>query len=219
MMLMLGVLAKHLENHPAAAMLGHLDRALDVLRSLLDGLLDISRLDAGIIVPRLEDIPVQPLMTRLGEEYRLRAVEKGLSLRVVGCHATVRTDPVLLERILRNLLENALRYTLAGGILLGCRHHGDMLRIEVCDTGVGIPQDQLQMIFEEFHQLGNPERDREQGLGLGLAIVRRLATLLGHRIDVQSRVGRGSCFSVALPCGPPREHHRQAAWSAEPEAD
>ena len=123
----------------------------------------------------------------------------GLGWRVVPSSLSVRSDPRLLEQMIRNLLSNAVKYTNKGKILLGCRRRGDKLRIEVWDTGIGIPEEQLQAIFEEFHQLDNPARERSKGLGLGLAIVERLADLLGHAVDVRSRPGKGSVFAVEVP--------------------
>jgi two-component system CheB/CheR fusion protein len=122
---------------------------------------------------------------------------------VVSGSLTVRSDRRLLEQIVRNLLSNAVKYTTDGKLLLGCRRRGDNLRIEVWDTGPGIPELELQAIFEEFHQLDNPARERSKGLGLGLAIVQRLADLLGHKIDVRSRVGAGSVFTIEVPLGRP----------------
>jgi two-component system, sensor histidine kinase len=126
-----------------------------------------------------------------------------LSLAVVCGDAIVRSDPVLLERIVRNLLANALRYTSAGGIVLGCRPRGRGYSLEVWDSGEGIPRRDIERIFEEFYQVGNSSRDRSRGLGLGLAIVRRLAELLGHDVFVASREGRGSVFRVVVPAGDP----------------
>jgi signal transduction histidine kinase len=118
---------------------------------------------------------------------------------VVRCSAWIRSDPLLLSRMIRNLVENALRYTETGRILVGCRRRGRHLRIEVHDTGVGIPEGRLAEVFEEFVQIGNRERDGDKGLGLGLAIVRRLAQLLQHPLDVRSRLGQGSTFAVDVP--------------------
>lgn len=166
---------------------------------LLDALLDVSRLDADVLQPRLRDIAVADLMEHLEAEFASQALMKGLALRTVVSSVVVRTDPGLLGRILRNLMSNAIRYTEAGRILLGCRHRGSCLRIEVWDTGIGIPEDKRNAIFEEFYQLGNPERDRTRGLGLGLAIVDRIAKLLGHPVVVRSRPGNGSMFAVEVP--------------------
>jgi PAS domain S-box-containing protein len=180
----------------AVKALGSMEQALDGLRMLLDSLLDVSRLDAGLVVAHPAVVPLGPLLERLAAEYRPRVAAKGLRLRMVGTDAAVRTDPALLERILRNLLENSLRYTERGGILVGCRRHGDRLRLEVVDTGVGIAPEKIDEIFEEFYQGHNPERDRTKGLGLGLAVVRRLGRLLGHEIEVRSAPGRGSAFAI-----------------------
>ncbi|KAA0679005.1 PAS domain S-box protein [Roseomonas genomospecies 6] len=183
-------------GHELVASMGH---SLDALKLLLDSLLDVSRLDAGAVVPSVTECAVGPLLDRLAAEYGPRAEGQGLRLRVVPTSLWARTDPMLLERILRNLIENALRYTERGGVVVGCRRGNGALRIEVADNGVGVPEELQQTVFEEFFQIGNPERDRTKGLGLGLAIVKRLAGLLGHTIALRSRPGRGSVFSVELP--------------------
>jgi two-component system CheB/CheR fusion protein len=170
-----------------------------VMGSLLDALLDVSRLDSGAVVPVVSEFPISDLLGRLRDEYRSLARDKGLGLHVVTSSAVIRSDPVLLEHILRNLLSNAMRYTHSGRVLMGCRRHGSNLRIEVWDTGIGIPPEQVETIFEEFYQLDNPARDRSKGWGLGLAIVERSARLLGHRLEVQSEPGRGSTFAVQVP--------------------
>ncbi|GLR82298.1 PAS domain S-box protein [Azospirillum oryzae] len=199
MMLFQSALEERLAGHPAFRLLKSLGEAMGGLRMLLDSLLDVSKLDAGLIVPTPVDMPVGPLLERLGAEYHAQAVAKDLRLRVVPSGATIRSDPALLERILRNLIENALRYTERGGVLIGCRRKGGNLHIDVIDTGIGIQPDKHEEIFEEFFQVGNPERDRSKGLGLGLAVVRRLARLLGHRIELRSLPGRGSMFRVEVP--------------------
>lgn len=196
--------------------LDRLQHGLDVLKSLLDGLLDISRLDAGIVAPQFENFPVQDLLGPLGDAYGPIARGKGLEWQSMPCGARVRSDRVLLDRMLRNLIENAIRYTERGRVLVDCAIRGERLLIEVRDTGLGIPADQLGRIFEEFHQLGNPERDRTQGLGLGLAIVRRLSTLLDHPVEVRSRPGGGSLFSIAMPLA---AEAATAPSSAEPPAE
>lgn len=177
--------------------------SMEALEGLLNALLDISKLDAGLIVPETVDFPINQLIGQLHEEFRQLAEAKGLRLRVVPSRLFVHSDPVLIERILRNLLANALRYTERGGILVGCRRRRDSLRIEVRDTGIGIPQDQLTKIFHEFHQVDNEAGNRHEGLGLGLAIVDRLASLLGHRIDVSSVPGKGSVFAVEVRLASP----------------
>jgi len=175
--------------------------AVTALRELLDAILDISRLDAGVISPEAADFRVNTLLARLDTSFAPSAAEKGLRWRVLPSRLFARSDPVLLERILLNLAANAVRYTQHGGILIGCRHRGERVRIEVWDTGIGIPPEQQEAIFQEFCQLPNPAQDRRQGLGLGLAIAARLALLLGGRIEVASRPGMGSRFSVEVPRG------------------
>jgi two-component system CheB/CheR fusion protein len=171
------------------------------MAGMLDKLLDINQLEAGIVTAAITDFPVKHLLEELRTELTYHAATDGLDWRVVPSSLTVRSDPRLLEQIIRNLLSNAVKYTNKGKILLGCRRRGDKLRIEVRDTGPGIPELELQAIFEEFHQLDNPARERSKGLGLGLAIVQRLADLLGHKIDVRSRLGAGSVFTIEVPLG------------------
>lgn len=182
--------------------LGDLGRTLDAMRDMLDMLLDISRLDAGIVEPRITRVDLGAALVRLAGEFRPQAQAAGLTLRVVATHATVWTDPRLLDRILRNLIANALRYTPRGRILIGARRRAGAVLVQVWDTGRGIAPENLATIFEEFHQLDNPARERSKGLGLGLAVVRRLAALLGHPVDVRSRPGRGSMFEIGLPLAP-----------------
>ena len=189
-------LSDRLQGHPALPILDNIRQGLDTLKGLLDGLLDMSRLESGKIVAAPVEVRLNQLLGRLVAEYGPRVAQKGLELRAVPTRAWVRTDPAHLERILRNLVENALRYTSSGKILLGCRRTPSGLRVEVWDTGAGIPADRLEDIFEEFTQLG--ERS-ERGLGLGLAIVKRLSRLLGHPVTVRSWEGRGSVFAVELP--------------------
>jgi signal transduction histidine kinase/CheY-like chemotaxis protein len=176
-----------------------LGEAMMAGEELLNALLDISTLEAGTVEPRLSDFPIQPMVTRLAQEFEAQSLAKGLDFRMVPSSAVVRSDPVLLERMLRNLLNNALRYTPRGSILLGCRRMGDRLNLAVLDTGIGIPLEKQQSVFEDFFQIGNPERDRSQGLGLGLPIVARMARLLDHPISVRSALGRGSAFSISVP--------------------
>src|SRR5206468_2364245 len=141
------------------------------------------------------------LLDRLKTEFAYHAATKQLGWRVVAGSRNLRSDPRLLEQMLRNLLANAVKYTERGKILLGCRRRGDKLRIEVWDTGIGIPAGQLKAIFEEFHQLDNVARERNRGLGLGLSIVQRISDLLGHAIEVHSRPGHGSVFAIEVPLG------------------
>lgn len=172
------------------------------LSGLLNALLDISKLDAGVVAVARENVDLGELFRSLRDEFSASARSKGLSWRVVDTSVRVDTDPMMLKRILDNLLTNAFRYTNTGSVLLGCRRRGAAVEIQVCDTGLGIPEDQKAAIFEEFVQLNNPARDKAQGLGLGLAIVRRTAELLGHPLKLVSVPGRGSLFSVTLPSAP-----------------
>jgi signal transduction histidine kinase len=183
-----------------AQMLERVARSLDSAESLLRTLLEMSRLDAGALRAEMSDFALEPLLRHLASEYGLAAEERGLRLRVVPSDAVVHSDRGLFERIVRNLLSNALRYTERGGVLLGVRKRGDCVRVEVWDTGPGIPAESLGDIFREFHRLANPSRgaDRSPGMGLGLAIVDRIARLIGATIDVRSRLGCGSVFCVAV---------------------
>jgi two-component system CheB/CheR fusion protein len=176
-----------------------LGRALEAMRELLEMLLDISRLDAGIVEACPVRLALGPLLAQLAAEAAPQARLGGIGLRLVASSVAIRSDPKLLARILRNLVANALRYTEHGRVLIGCRRRGDVAAIQVWDTGRGISAEDLPGIFEEFQQLANPARERAKGLGLGLAIVRRLATLLGHPVDVRSWPGRGSVFEIQVP--------------------
>ena len=165
---------------------------------MLNTLLDINQIEAGTVRAEVVNFPINDLLGRLRDEFAYHAHAQGLVLRVVPCSLTIQSDPRLLEQMIRNLLSNALKYTRRGKVLLGCRRRAGMLSIEVWDTGVGIPDEELQAIFEEYHQLDNAARERSRGLGLGLSIVQRLGTLLGHRIRVRSRPGKGSVFAIEV---------------------
>ncbi|WP_188260018.1 PAS domain S-box protein [Azospirillum tabaci] len=169
------------------------------LGGLLDCLLDISKLEAGLITPHSTPVEVGAIMERLHGEFRAVAASSGLTLRTVPVRLGACTDGGLLERVLRNLLTNAIRYTRQGRVLFGARRRGGALRFEVWDTGIGIPENQLDRIFQDFYQIGNAARDRREGLGMGLSIARRLVHMLGGTIEVTSTAGKGSCFAVTLP--------------------
>ncbi len=179
--------------------------SVNALDSLFNELLDISKIDAGVIEPNLEYFRASNVLDRLRSDFEPEASEKGLRLSVRPCTAYLHGDPVLLERILRNLLSNALRYTERGGVLLGCRRRGGRMMFEVWDSGAGIPGDQQHRVFEEFYQIGNPERSNKRGLGLGLSIVKRLSDLLGCKIELASRSGRGTVFRFSIALGMPPE--------------
>jgi Na+/proline symporter/CheY-like chemotaxis protein/anti-sigma regulatory factor (Ser/Thr protein kinase) len=178
------------------------DAALRSTEHLIESLLDISSLDTGIVRPRIETLPLKALLSQLRREYSLLAQERRLVLKVVDSSAFVTTDQALLRRVLQNLLSNAIRYTPRGKIILGCRRDGASVRIEVCDSGIGIGPEHVRTIFEEFKRLDHSP-GCERGLGLGLAIVDRICKLLGHPIALRSAVGRGSVFSVTVPRAEP----------------
>ena len=173
--------------------------SLDVMGELLDALLDISKLDSGSVVPEIETFPIQNLLDRVASAVRPQAEEKGLSLHIEASPLFVKSDLILLQRIVENFVTNAVRYTEAGEIRVVCQRDAENVRIDVTDTGMGIPEEALATVFEEYFQLDNQHRDRRKGLGLGLSIVKHIARLLDHHLDVRSVVGEGSVFSVSLP--------------------
>lgn len=188
--------------------------ALTNMRELLDALLDVSRLDAGAIRPNVEAFPIAPLLQKLAAQHRLAAKKKGLELRVAPCSAVVQSDLVLLRQMLDNLVANAIRYTESGGVLVGCRRSGDAVRVEVWDTGVGIPGDEKGRIFEDFYQVGHPAGHIGKGLGLGLSIVQRTARLLTHALDVRTS-NQGSMFALTIPLGQATFIDRKAPLSGQ----
>jgi signal transduction histidine kinase/CheY-like chemotaxis protein len=200
--LLLATLAQQVRSAQNAQLLEQIESAVDAVDSMLNSLLDISKLDAGVVQPSVGPVDLGPLMQRLESDHQPIAKLTGNALRVRPSRTVALSDPAMLQRILTNLVSNALRYTAKGRVLVCARSRGEFLRIDVYDTGPGIPAHARDDIFLEFHQLGNPERDRRKGLGLGLAIVKRLASLLDHRIELRSTVGRGSRFSVFLPKSP-----------------
>lgn len=193
------LLAKSQQDAETSELVMRLGQTVDGMTGMLNALLDINQIDAGIVQPVLDTVPVQDILTKLGREFFYTAAAQGLKLRIASCGAHISVDARLLEQMLRNLLANALKYTPHGGVLLGCRRHGTMLRIEIWDSGIGIPAAKLQEIFEEYKQIDNAARERSRGLGLGLSIVQRLGELLRHQVRVRSWPGRGSVFSVDVP--------------------
>jgi len=184
---------------------GRIEAALSAMNDLFNALLDISKLDTGGTTLNITSFPVAHLLAQAETTFAEAARAKGLSLRVMPTGAWVRSDFILLQRVIFNLISNAVRYTDRGGLLVGCRKRGDALRIEVWDTGAGIPADQHEKIFGEFYRLGEPDRDRQAGLGLGLAIVDRACRLLNHGVEVRSVPNRGSCFAITVPTVPAQE--------------
>jgi Na+/proline symporter/CheY-like chemotaxis protein/nitrogen-specific signal transduction histidine kinase len=193
-------LAQRLRHDEYRADVANVEGALDSAEGLLSSLLDISRLDAGGMSPKVQPFRVDELLHGLAAEFRVLAAQKGLRLDCVASRAWLRSDPVLLRRVLQNFLSNAVRYTEGGRILLGCRREAGQLRIEVWDTGMGIAEADQGLVFEEFRRLGSGG----QGLGLGLSIAERVSGLLGHRLALRSWPGRGSVFSILVPRASPQ---------------
>ncbi len=194
-------LHKRLAQAPEEALARNLMRAVDGLERSFNAMLDISRLDGGAISPRMQSFALRDVFRRLHMQYAGQAELAGLGLRFAPGGKYVTSDPQLLERIIGNLVQNAIRYTTHGGVVVVARRTTTHVNVEVWDTGVGIGAAELPRIFEEFYQVGRGERDRSQGLGMGLAIVKRLAALLEHRLEVVSRPGRGTLFRLGVPLG------------------
>jgi Na+/proline symporter/signal transduction histidine kinase/CheY-like chemotaxis protein len=182
-----------------ADLVANIDASLEAVEEIFTALLDISRLDTGAMKPEFDDFRIDELLHRLDVEFAPLAREKGLDLKVMPCSQTVRSDRRLLRRLLQNLISNAIKYTPRGRVLVGCRQHGRRLRIEVYDTGIGIPHGKRRAVFREFHRLDQGARVA-RGVGLGLSIVERIARVLDCEVTLKSNVGRGSRFSIAVPC-------------------
>jgi anti-sigma regulatory factor (Ser/Thr protein kinase) len=173
--------------------------AAGAMGELLEAMLDVSRLDIAALQPQRQPVALGPLLETIADGHRRSALAKGLRLRCRKTELWANSDPHLLRRMVGNLVANAVRYSYRGGIVIGARPRGDQIRIEVWDSGVGIEDAHLPYLFHEFYQVGNPERDANKGLGLGLSIVARLGQILDHPIEVRSTPGRGSVFTISLP--------------------
>lgn len=193
-----GALRRTVKNERALQMIENQEASLIAMTNLLNSLLDISRLDAGAVTPEIEDFPIQRLIDRLSAEFARQAQHKGLAFSSQSCGAVIRSDPNLLAEVITNLVSNAIRYTESGEVSIRCVESDGACRLQVADTGIGIEPDEMEAIFREFHQCRSPGASSE-GFGLGLAIVRRLTDLLDHRIDVESKSGKGSRFSLTIP--------------------
>jgi PAS domain S-box-containing protein len=215
MMLYIATLNETLGDGEAIELIDGMEQSIASADGILRALLAISELDAGVIKPKISDFPIDRMLRRLEVEFRGLASEKGLDLKVITSSEMVKSDPDLLQRILGNLLSNGIRHCNAGRVLLGCRRVGGGLRIEVWDSGRGIAKEHLTSIFEEFFQIDNPARERDKGLGLGLAIVDRLVRLLGHSIHLHSTPGKGSCFAVEVALGV-KPVTAAEAWPGQP---
>ena len=196
-----GLLVAKVKDEGAQDLLGRLEQSLMTMSGMLNTMLDVNQIEAGVVRPVPVNFVIGDLVERVRGEFVEQASAQKIGLRTVRCSRVIQSDPAMIEQMLRNLVSNALKYTKRGKILIGCRQHGETLCIKVWDTGVGIAASELDAIFEEYHQIDNPARERSLGLGLGLAIVQRLGRLLGHHVSVQSVQNRGSVFSieVALP--------------------
>lgn len=188
----------------------------DALIALFNSLLEVSQLDAGTIDVHASHHSLLEVANLIIDEFQETANQKGLNLEIVGGDCVVYSDPVLVMRILRNLVSNALKFTHEGRVCLKIVEQSPLVHISVCDTGIGIPESELSTIFSEYTQLGNPSRDRRKGIGLGLALVRRMCELLNHEIRVNTKLGEGSCFVLELPVGNPDNIER---LSTEPESE
>jgi PAS domain S-box-containing protein len=196
-----GVLAQTAKDEASRSAVKQLRDMVAAMGDIVGSLLDIDRLDTGRMVPEIVTFPIERLLDRMRSQFGYLAAERGIELSTVSSSAFVLSDLRLLERLIGNLVSNAIKYTDAGGrVLVGCRRRGGNLRFEVWDTGVGIPEDQLENVFDEYHRLApTGGRPRAPGFGLGLALVKRLSEILEHQIEVLSEPGRGTVFAVELP--------------------
>jgi PAS domain S-box-containing protein len=194
-----GALRRLVTDRSALEAISQSEQAIGAMSRLLNALLDISKLESGAIRPEPTDFKVAAIFEELRVEFAGVAANKGIRLEIESCQDAVRSDPSLVEQILRNLVSNAVKYTREGWVRLHCLHEAALVRIEVRDTGVGIAPDQLPYIYDEFYQVGVPTNSSRDGYGLGLSIVQRLVKLLTLELDVRSEVGRGSAFSFVLP--------------------
>jgi PAS domain S-box-containing protein len=203
-----GTLRRMVRDPDSAEALARQEQAIAAMSRLLNALLDISKLESGAIKPEPTDFTVSQLFEELRAEFAGLAANKGLELNIEPCGDRAHSDPALVEQILRNLLSNAIKYTRAGCVAMRCLHEAGIVRIQVLDTGIGIPTDQLPFIYDEFYQIGVGPNAVREGYGLGLSIVHRLVKLLELQLQVESEVGKGSTFSLDLPAGAARASDR-----------
>lgn len=199
LILLQGILAGRTQVKQDRELLDRIGETISAMSGMLNALLDINQIEAGVIATDLSRFPIDDLMCRMREEFSYHAHARGLRLRVVPCSVQVFSDRRLLEQMVRNLLSNALKYTRRGKVLLGCRRRADGISVEIWDTGVGVPEAEQQAIFEEHHQITQADGKPGNGLGLGLSIVRRLSGLLNHPVRVRSVPGKGSVFTIEIP--------------------
>jgi len=206
------------ETPQTAQLIAHIRDAAGSLDKLFSGLLDLSKLETGSIVPQMQALNIAAMVRDLAREFGPRCAAKGVTIEVEGdAQAWVLSDAFLLERILRNLVDNAVKYTNDGGVMVSVFARESVVELQVRDTGIGIAHEAQARVFEEYFQVGNPSRDPGQGSGLGLAIVRRLATLLGLEMGMHSNPGQGTTFTLTLPQAPIFESTGVGALSAPAE--
>lgn len=198
--LSISVLSELQTSEDASSLASQIEQSLQTIEDLIKTLLDISKLDAGVVKPELRDFPLDEVLSVLEASFRPQAAAKGLKLKVRPCQLLVRSDPLLLLRVLQNLVSNAVRYTETGGIVVGVRRRGPQCFIDIVDTGRGITDAERETIFEEFYRGTAAVGGTHTGLGLGLAIVRRTVLALGHLLILKSDLGKGSTFRLKLPC-------------------
>ena len=209
-------LRQRVSTDEQAGLVQRIEDSVNALQIMFDELLNISRLDSGTLEPRLETCDLAAMLKQVGQTFQPVAEQKNLFLRVRVCPARVTTDAMLLSRIINNLTANAIRYTTRGGVLISCRRRQGNWVIQVWDSGIGIDQEDLPRIFDEYFQVGNEERNRAQGIGLGLAIVERIARLLSYPLEVRSRPGRGTVFSLSLPVATDAPYERRSVAERAP---
>lgn len=192
------VLKQKIRNKDSLKIVSDIEAVSISTGRLLNAILDVSKLEAGSVKPQIEIFPVKELLNHIARNFKPISYKKGLTMHILPCSVQIKSDPILLEQVIGNFVSNAIRYTSHGRILVGCRRRGDKLSIEVHDTGPGIPAIQQEAIFNDFYQLSNKERDRDKGLGLGLGIVKRLSVCLGHNIEHNSKLNKGSKFAVVV---------------------
>jgi signal transduction histidine kinase len=197
--LLAGMLKSRVAGGQEQEVTQRLERSVAVMDNLFNTILDLSKLDSGAVRPAIASVPLRAVLDPIEVHFAPHAASKQLALKVFPSRAIIRTDAALLERVLRNLVSNAIKYTSRGGVIVGCRRRGERLAIGVWDTGAGIAPEDLERVFEEYFQVGDRPRDRSEGLGLGLSIVRRLARLLDSEAKVVSALGRGSWFGLEIP--------------------
>ncbi len=210
------LLSRDAESEASRLLVDRMEQSVSAMSGMLDTMLDINQIQAGIITYKLDNIPVADVISNLFHEFSYLAHAKSLELRMASSSAVIRTDRRLFEQMIRNLLSNAIRYTDAGRILIGCRRRNGRLRIEIWDTGIGISESDLPVVFGEYHKVTTHDRVASDGVGLGLSIVQRLADLLGHSIHVRSSPGRGSMFSIEVDLADPQGNAVLAKTSLQP---